>query len=232
MSYRITAVNSTREWPSKKTGQQYISYDIDLVLPDGTTEGNIELAQKKTTPAPQVGDTLEGSIDRSGSYGPKFKKAQGQGGGGARGGGGSRARDPQERASIERQVAYKGAVDLAVALCPANPSEADFISTKTALTDFFNHGLALIQGSSQPPPPSEPPANLGRSGPGDARRSGAVSPAQAALDELKDLLNRWTADNAPMLWENKLKSMGIQTPTEANDPQLEELIEFVKEQVK
>lgn len=58
---------------------------------------------------PAVG--TEVSVEAS-DYGPKAKRA---GGGGFRGGGGGRKSDPQERASIESQVASKNVTELTVA---------------------------------------------------------------------------------------------------------------------
>src|SRR4051812_3565115 len=42
----------------------------------------VEISQKSTTPAPAIGDALEGTVDMSGQYGPKFKKEYNPQGGG------------------------------------------------------------------------------------------------------------------------------------------------------
>ena len=134
-SYTVQAVNSNREWEGKFG--KMISYDINLQGPEGFT-GSVELAQKPETPAPQEGGTLEGHIEQ-GKFGPKFKKESGQT---FKGGGGGKPKADQD--SIERSVAYKGAVDIACALITAgNPSEAEVRAT---IENFFDHGLALVQG--------------------------------------------------------------------------------------
>lgn len=226
MSYTIRSVNSRREWDSRYGPM--VSYDIDLTDPSGMVEANVELAQKRDTPAPQAGQTLDGEIERGGKFGPKFKKAHQDRGGGGGGGGGGRQRDPNERNSIERQVAFKGAVDLVVALSSGENPNLDSDSTKSALTGFFNHGLALIQGQTPPPAPGlHDPAST------DARKNGtAISPMEGALAELRVHLNAWNAPNAGEVWENKLASMGLKSPTEANDAQIELLIAFAKERAE
>lgn len=49
------------------------------VLFDGLDKA-VEISQKATSRAPEVGDTVDGSIDMSAPYGPKFKKEFSQGG--------------------------------------------------------------------------------------------------------------------------------------------------------
>lgn len=77
MTYTIQAVSpETRAYESKYGAM--VSYKVMF-------EGNpqaVEISQKQTTPAPKVGDTLDGTIDMSGQYGPKFKKEYNQGVGG------------------------------------------------------------------------------------------------------------------------------------------------------
>ncbi len=97
-TYKITGVSdNVRDWTSSKGGPMK-SYRVNLVDDGGTATMNVELAQKATTPVPAVGGTVDGTIDTSGQYGPKFKKAQQFGGGG-----GGRPRDPAETAAIHRQ---------------------------------------------------------------------------------------------------------------------------------
>jgi hypothetical protein len=225
MKYTIKAINSgPREWQSKMGGTN-LSWKVDLVGEDGKLEGDVEIAQKKETPAITVGQELEGTIDHSGKYGPKFKKDYGGRPGG--GGGGGRPRDPQERASIERQVAFKGAVEL----CVAMNEKLDFDTTKTALTDFFNHGLALIQGDPVEkvkqvfPGTTEEKKQYKTMGPGKA-----ISPRQGAIEHMRGLYKAWAENepNAAEIWANKLASLGLQLPDEADDQQIEELISFLE----
>jgi hypothetical protein len=84
----------------------------DLTGADGETFEGVEFFQKPTTPLPADGDQVNGSLTQT-EFGLNFKKAQMggfSGGGGFKGGGGRT--NPDERNSIERQVAYKGAVEI------------------------------------------------------------------------------------------------------------------------
>ncbi len=98
MPFTITAVSpNPRQWNSTKGGPM-LSYRIDLDGPDGPVAG-VEWARKATSVAPTVGQQLDGTIDTSGSYGPKFKQAPA----GGFGGGGPRVEDPKRAATILRQ---------------------------------------------------------------------------------------------------------------------------------
>jgi hypothetical protein len=111
-SYTITAVQpEPRAWNSTKGGPM-LSYRVTLRNEQGAEKPNVEWARKATSPAPAVGQTIEGTVE-DGQYGPKFKAAQQMGGGG---GGGGRPRDPAERRSIAMQASQKVAVD-AVRAC-------------------------------------------------------------------------------------------------------------------
>jgi hypothetical protein len=105
-NYRVTAVSDrVRDWASEKGGLMR-SYRVTLAdEATGETIGNCEWARKVSSPPPAVGESVEGDVDHSGQYGPKFKAA-------ARpaGGGGGRPRDPAERRSIAMQHAQKCAV--------------------------------------------------------------------------------------------------------------------------
>lgn len=84
-TFTITSVNPQTRQYDTKFGPM-VSYQLMLTNPDGTPVPQaVEVSQKTTTPAPAVGGTLEGMIDMSGQYGPKFKKDF-QGGGGNFGG--------------------------------------------------------------------------------------------------------------------------------------------------
>lgn len=215
MIYTVKAVNGHKEWESKYGVM--IAYKLDLDDDAGKLVGDVELNQVKKTPAPVVGQELDGTIGE-GKFGPKFTKTPPQTGGG--GGGGSRPRDPSERQSIERQVAFKGAVELVSRI---ELEKRDSISIKSALTDFFNHGLALIQGEAPKPIYKAPPDVPAGHGSGK-------SPHDHAMDELRTRYAKWAGDDpdAPAAWQNKLASMGLETPTDASDTQLEELIAFLK----
>jgi hypothetical protein len=105
-AYVIEQVGETWEW----TGQYGTNRSYKLNLkgsgPDGTVLAGVELAQKPDTPAPTIGQTLNGTIDTTGRY-PKFRKEQQQGGGG---GGGWKGSDPKEHAEIRMEWAIREAL--------------------------------------------------------------------------------------------------------------------------
>lgn len=69
MKYKIKAVSKqVREYDSKYGPMK--SYKVAFEDYDQA----VEISRKDTSPAPQVGDELEGTIDMSGQYGPKFKQ--------------------------------------------------------------------------------------------------------------------------------------------------------------
>lgn len=72
---------------------------LTLVLQDGQGEPvTAEWYTKQETPVPAEGSTLDGEITVDPQWGPKFKKAAGQ-----FGGGGFRGRSPEENRRIVRQ---------------------------------------------------------------------------------------------------------------------------------
>lgn len=223
-TYTIKAVNGQREWESKYGPM--ISYDLNLEDENGKAAMQIELAQKKTTAPPTVGATLTGTIDWENKYGAKFKKEQAQGGGG---GGGGRARDPKERESIERQVALKAAVELVNGIGSTGIEKPDSDYTKSALTGFFEHSLALIQGQAPPAPQKPTLAERAPTEPVPTASNGGRSPHDHAMDELRSRYVKWSGDDpdAPAAWQNKLTSMGLETPMDADDEQLDQLLEFL-----
>jgi hypothetical protein len=103
-AYVVEAVNESWDWDGKFGKNR--SYKLHLKGPDGASQAGVELAQKLDTPAPQVGQTLQGTLDTSGRY-VKFRKDQQPGG---FGGGGPRPRDPKESAQIVRQWAVREAL--------------------------------------------------------------------------------------------------------------------------
>ena len=72
-AYKITAVDpNVRDWESKMGGAMK-SYRVELH--DGHAGVTMtEWARKATSPAPTVGQTIEGTIEQ-GQYGPKFKQS-------------------------------------------------------------------------------------------------------------------------------------------------------------
>jgi hypothetical protein len=123
MAYTITAVSDqVRQWASEKAGPMN-SYRVNLTDSAGVESHNVELAQKAATPAPTVGQSLEGNLDNT-QYGLKFKKAFTAGAGG----GGGRPKDPAERAAIAASVALREgreAVEQAVTMGLVKPADLD-----------------------------------------------------------------------------------------------------------
>lgn len=150
-SYTIREViGQPNAWSSQKGGPM-LSYSLDVTGDDGFT-GQVELNQKDSTPAPTVGQVIDGTLDKSNpKYAPKLKKAPPQGGG--FGGGGPRAgKSKADQDSIERAVAYKGAVDLVAAMLQSQhrqPGDEKFAIGET-VEFYFNHGLTLLQGETKP----------------------------------------------------------------------------------
>lgn len=102
-SYTITEVgDSVREWTSQK-GAPFKSYRVTLRNTEGRELANVEVSRPATSPKPEAGQTVEGTVDTSGQYGPKLKEPR-------PGGGGLRSKPPEERRSIAMQHAQKCAV--------------------------------------------------------------------------------------------------------------------------
>lgn len=233
MIYTVKQVTSQNTWEGSHGPM--VSYKMEVSDSNGNQQ-TVELNQKPDTPAPSQGQEIDGFLEPSKRDGfpPKLKKTPKAAGGGF-GGGKGKPRDPAERASIERQVAFKGAVELCAA--GAHSMEVDALNERLAA--LFHHGLSLIQHTPDPvanvqsvfPGASELPARYGKSDPKtDARRNNPVSPAQGALNELKTHLQTWMNKDsqAQEKYQLKLSALGLLSAKEADDPQLEELIEFVK----
>lgn len=93
--------------------------------------GTIQVVQEPGVPAPKVGENLLLTVyPANGNFPPAGYPVK------PGGGGGRRPSSPEERQSIERQVAFKGAVDLVVA------GKAELKQIR-ALTDS---GFAAIKG--------------------------------------------------------------------------------------
>jgi hypothetical protein len=149
-NYTVEGVTGTREFESKNG--PLISYKLTIKGDDGY-QGPAEIAQKPATPAPTPGQSIEGTLDKSNpKFPPKLKKAMGAGGGGRPPMGKSKA----DQDSIERAVAYKGAVDLAASMSQPDPEQIEHWVER-----FFHHGLTLLQGkpaTPQAPAPAAPTA--------------------------------------------------------------------------
>ena len=156
-SYTIAAVSpEVRDWSSQKGGPMR-SYRVTLRNAQGQELANVEWARKQSSPPPAVGQTVEGDVDTSGQYGPKFKALQ-QGGGGGGGGGGGRPRDPAERRSIAMQASQKVAVDAVKAVVDAKLwSPTDPQQFATALMAVADRLYLRVQDAEadrvQPQPP-------------------------------------------------------------------------------
>lgn len=146
MAYTVTEVQpNPKPWRSSR-GDDMLGYR--LTLQNGTeTVTNCELSQKASTPAPTVGQELDGTIDREAQYGPKFKKAYAGGPGG-----GGRPRDPKETAAIQRQHSQKVAAMIVQAKATAGvATPEDFTPAKLKqLTDYFEADIQRhpLAGSS------------------------------------------------------------------------------------
>lgn len=103
MTYTVTAVGKTPQPYETKYGTK-LAYRLRF---KETGDTIISLGQKQTTPAPSIGDRLEGTVDMSAPYGPKFTKDFNQlpGSPGAKSGGG-----PRDDKAIKAQFAIKAAV--------------------------------------------------------------------------------------------------------------------------
>lgn len=105
-TYTVTAVGDTvKDWQSK-SGAAYKSYRVTLRNKDGRELPNVELSRNASAPRPEAGQAVEGTVDQSGQYGPKFKEDR-KGGGGF-----NRAKSPEERRSIAMQSSLARAVDV------------------------------------------------------------------------------------------------------------------------
>lgn len=143
MLYKIQAVSQTvREYDSKYGPMK--SYKVKFV---GNDEA-IELTQKASSPAPYEGQELEGEIDTSGQYGPKFKKAYGSGGGSYGGGGKSYGSKPMAD-PFTMYLSY--AKDIVVAAM----ARGDKLSVDDAISATLDGGKKLYD--ARPDAPAQVP---------------------------------------------------------------------------
>lgn len=96
MEFTITSVqDNPRMWQSSKGGPM-LSYKINVEDDQKFATPFVEWARKESSPAPIVGQKIEGSLELT-DYGHKFKAAQSP-----NGFGGSRPEDPKKAAAIGR----------------------------------------------------------------------------------------------------------------------------------
>ena len=224
--YTITSVNGRREFESKYG--PLVSYKLTIKGDDGY-EGEAEMTRKPESTAPQQGEQVEGTLDKSNpKYPPKLKRAPGGSPGGVpRSGGGRTSKDSE---SIERQVAFKGAVELIVAtLDPADTMPEELVCER--MTRYFNHGLSLIQKKA---PMADPVAAIK-----DTFK--AVEVEQPITDkELGDAYRKWSAAKAAVgIDENeshkriqqKKLALGINEMADASNEQRQAFLSFLTEDV-
>lgn len=222
-NYTITSVNGRREFESKYG--PLVSYKLTIKGDDGY-EGEAEMTRKPESPAPQQGEQVEGTLDKSNpKYPPKLKRAPG--GGVARSGGGRPSKDSE---SIERQVAFKGAVELIVAtLDPADTMPEDLVCER--MTRYFNHGLSLIQNKA---PMADPVAAI-------KDTFQAVEVEQPVSDkELGAAYRTWSAtksaegvseNDAHKLIQQKKLALGITEMADASTQQRRDFLAFLTDDV-
>lgn len=230
-SYTIREVIGTpNAWSSQKGGPM-LSYSLDVTGDDGFT-GQVELNQKDSTPPPTVGQVVEGTLDKSNpKYAPKLKKTPPQGGGFGGGGprSGGRQRDPNERDSIERQTAYKGAVELTVALIMSADGTTEWWPDE--LDRAFAHGLSLVQGSTVPSP-TEHRADVKEIIKDAFPDAEEVAPTNQELAEgYKEFMARQPGKvEGERVLETKKTALGIAGPVkDATPTQKRELLDWFKE---
>jgi hypothetical protein len=154
-SYTIESIDERREWEGNYGPM--VSYKVTLA-----GSGKAEIAQKPTTPAPTVGQTIEGTLEpsKNPAFPPKLKKAQQAFGGG---GGRPAGRSPEESRTIVRQHSQHMALKL-LALLEEKPGQERVRS----LTEFFYQDAIsppapAVKRDSQPDPsyttdvPADPP---------------------------------------------------------------------------
>lgn len=224
--YTITSVNGRREFESKYG--PLVSYKLTITGDDGY-EGEAEMTRKPESTAPQQGEQVEGTLDKSNpKYPPKLKRAPGGSPGGvARSGGGRTSKDSE---SIERQVAFKGAVELIAAMIgPKERVPEDEVCE--LMTAYFTHGLSLIQNKA---PMADPVAAI-------KETFKAVEVEQPVTDkELGDAYRKWSAGQAAVgvdqneshkrIQQKKL-ALGINEMADASNEQRQAFLSFLTDDV-
>lgn len=143
MKYTIEAIDPNVRSYQGKFGSMS-SYKVKFK----ESENWVEVSQKTSTPAPVIGSTMDGTIDMSGQYGPKFNKEYSGGGGGAG------KRDPD---SFTMYLSY--AKDIVVAMQTTDGFDEEkfkqlIAATITGGKNLFNNR----PGAATTTPPSPAPA--------------------------------------------------------------------------
>jgi hypothetical protein len=149
MAYEVVDVKpDPRQWENKHNNQPMLSWRIDIRDAAGTVHQNVELAQRASSPAPTVGQALDGNLDNT-QYGLKFKKAFAAGASGG-GGGGYKGKSPSEQASIAASVALDKAliaVEQAATLGVVKVGSAE--EHAAAIDRYFAHFFKLIDAKGK-----------------------------------------------------------------------------------
>lgn len=106
---------------------------------EGHPELVVKWSRKEDSPAPKVGDEVEGTIDMSGEYGPKFKQDFSKGAGGFKGG----YRDP-----VEPYIGHAAQVAAAII---ANTGKLNAVTFKSAISAVLEQGKKLHDESKAQP---------------------------------------------------------------------------------
>lgn len=205
--YTISEITGKNEWESKFGPM--VTYKLIVSGPDHN--GPADLSQKPSTAAPTVGQSIEGTLDKSNpKFPPKLKKAQQQ-----QGGGGGRPKANEDE--IRKAVAYKGAVDLTVALIATGSDR----SPEADIERFFRHGLGLLEGKQVAKAPDP--------GSRAAITRGDVNAAyQKYLQRLS--LNGTAQEKARERFELYKTSLGLSDAEHASQEQLGAVVDWLNEQ--
>lgn len=129
MTYTISDVGSVNEYQSKYGPMK--NYNVKF---NETGDTIVQWSKKASSPAPQVGDVLEGTIDMSGEYGPKFKQDY-------------QAKDaPVKGAKVDPHTMYVAyAKDIVVALLPDDPTTDEFKTKFEKALSYVRAGAAVLE---------------------------------------------------------------------------------------
>lgn len=133
--YKVITAEKTKDHPDASYGpMQTISLTLDV---DGQIKG-AEWYAKATTPIPQAGTFISGTLENDPKWGLKFKKAPAGGGFGSGGGGGGK-NDPKTQAMISRQNSQSQALRYAELRHQQGKLPADFsLDDLAKVIEWFN----------------------------------------------------------------------------------------------
>jgi hypothetical protein len=149
MTYKIANAMKTGEYESK-FGKMF-KYTIQF---EGESEA-VELSQKPESPAPKVGDQLEGTIEDT-QYGRKFRKERKEGGqvGGYKS-------NPETQKQIIRQNALTNAVAYCIAKSQADKkyelSGKHVIQVATYFAKYSFGSVTVVTENEKPEEPKDEP---------------------------------------------------------------------------